>query len=131
MGWERLQAWWRRRQRLGARGERLAARYLRRQGMTIVARQLQLENGELDLVAVDDRTLVFVEVKTRSSLDAGHPADAVDETKQRQIERLAMNFIRRNRLFGVAVRYDVVAIIWPSGARPTIEHFRGAFDASF
>ena len=62
---------------LGDRGERLVERYLRRQGMTIVGRQVRVGGGELDLVAVERRTIVFVEVKTRRSDVAGHPLEAV------------------------------------------------------
>ena len=69
---------------LGRRGEAAAARFLRRRGYKIIARHERLRGGELDLVAVDrDRTLVFVEVKTRESRDAGHPAEAVDLAKTR------------------------------------------------
>jgi len=73
---------------LGRRGEDVAARYLRRLGYVIVARGHRDSIGELDLVAVDGRTVVFIEVKTRTSHDAGHPADAVDEAKQRRLRRV-------------------------------------------
>src|SRR5262245_34497000 len=76
--WNWLSQRWSDRRSLGARGERLAERYLRRQGMRILHRGYRIMGGEVDLVAVDGRTVVFVEVKTRQSHDAGHPADAVD-----------------------------------------------------
>ena len=80
---------------LGQRGERSAARYLRRKGYKIVARgsrasRARANSGELDLVAVDGRTVVFVEVKTRRSTVKGHPAEAVDADKQRRLTRLAL-----------------------------------------
>src|SRR5688572_21335059 len=80
---------------LGRRGENAAARFLQRLGYTIVARAARDAIGELDIVAVDGRTVVFVEVKTRASHDTGHPAEAVDEDKQRRLTRLALAYLKR------------------------------------
>ena len=85
--------------------------------------------GELDLVAVDGRTVVFVEVKTRQTGEQGHPAEAVDLPKQRRLTLLATAYLKRHRLLNHAARFDVVAITWPDGRRPQIEHIRNAFDA--
>jgi len=115
---------------LGRRGEDAAARYLRRLGYTIVARGHRDTIGELDLVAVDGRTLVFIEVKTRTTHDAGHPADAVDEAKQQRITRLALSYMKRHDLLECSARFDVVAVTWPDRGRPTIEHFKSAFEAA-
>jgi putative endonuclease len=115
---------------LGQRGEALAAKYLRRLGYKIVARGNRGALGEIDLVAVDGRTVVFVEVKTRRSQDAGHPADAVDYDKQRRLTRLAVGYLRRHNLLEYPARFDVIAITWPAGrGKPTIEHIRQAFNA--
>ena len=116
---------------LGARGERAAERFLKRLGYKIVARGDRLRRlDELDLVAVDGRTVVFVEVKTRHRDDAGHPAEAVDPVKQRRLTRLAVLYLRRHGLLGYPARFDVVAVIWPDGQRyPRIEHFQNAFEA--
>lgn len=114
---------------LGERGERAAARFLRRRGMKIVARGQRERFGELDLVAVERRTVVFVEVKTRISLRGGHPAEAVDDDKQRRILLAALAFLKRNRLLECAARFDIVAVTWPEGrGRPVIEHFENAFE---
>lgn len=122
-----LARWWN--PPLGARGERVAAAYLRRQGMRIVSRGAHVRRGEIDLVAVDGRTVVFAEVKTRASLSAGTPVEAVDAAKQRRLSRLALVFLRRHDLLGCAARFDVVAVTWlPGQRRPTIEHFRNAFE---
>lgn len=115
---------------LGQRGERAAARYLRKLGYKIVARGERGRLGELDLVAVDRRTVVFVEVKTRRSHDAGHPAEAVGHDKQLRLTRLALAYLKRHDLLEHDARFDVVAITWPATARkPTIAHIRNAFEA--
>lgn len=125
-------AWrrWRQPQSLGARGEAAAARFLRQLGYSIVARG-DRGFGELDIVAVDGRTVVFVEVKTRESHAAGAPAEAVDEEKQRRLTRAALGYLRRHDLLEYPARFDVVAITWPAGERqPRIEHFVDAFPAA-
>jgi putative endonuclease len=122
---------WLRPATLGQRGERAAERYLRRLGYIIVARGRRDRLGEIDLVAVDGRTVVFVEVKTRRSHDAGHPAEAVDEDKQRRLTRLALAFLKRHGLLEHRARFDIVAVTWPDNARrPIIEHIQNAFEPS-
>lgn len=129
----RLRGWLRRLARpkpLGRRGEAAAARFLRRRGLRIVAWGDRSRLGELDLVAVQGRTVVFVEVKTRTSSEAVHPAEAVDLAKQRRLTRAARMFLHRRRLEGCACRFDVVAVTWePGRRRPKIEHFPAAFEA--
>jgi len=129
-GIARLRAAWRHYRSLGERGERAAARYLRRRGYKIVGRHERGRLGELDLVAVDGRTVVFVEVKTRRSCDAGHPAEAVGPEKQARLTRLALAYLKRHNLLDCSARFDVVAVLWPDSAkRPTVEHFVNAFEA--
>jgi len=126
-----LRAWLRERfpeKSLGQRGEDAAARFLKRNGMRILARGHDSRLGELDIIAVDGRTIVFVEVKTRSSTDAGHPAEAIDPRKQQRMTQAALAYLKAHRLLNYAARFDVVAITWPENARrPTIEHFKNAF----
>jgi putative endonuclease len=115
---------------LGQRGEAAAVRYLRRRGYKILARGDRFGPGELDLVALDHRTIVFVEVKTRQSHDAGHPAEAVDHDKQRRLTRLAVAFLKRHGLLEHPARFDVIAITWPADRwLPTIDHIQDAFEA--
>lgn len=127
-----LRNWWENLlppQSLGQRGEAVAARYLRRQGYRIIARGVRAKWGEIDLVAVDGRTVVFIEVKTRQSGEAGHPAEAVTPEKQRRITRTAVGYLKRHGLLEYRARFDVIAITWPAGrGKPTIEHFRDAFE---
>lgn len=116
---------------LARRGENAAARYLKRRGYKIVARGSRTRWSELDLVAVDGRTVVFVEVKTRASDERGLPAEAVDLEKQQRITRAALAYSRRHGLLDVASRFDVISIVWPAGSRkPNIEHFKNAFEAT-
>jgi putative endonuclease len=116
---------------LGQRGERAACRYLRRLGYHIVERGARPRYGEIDIVAVDDRVIVFVEVKTRTSPDAGYPAEAVDARKQQRLTRAARLWLKRHRLAHLPARFDVLAVTWPPGQRrPDIEHFRNAFEAA-
>ncbi len=117
---------------LGMRGERAAAKFLRRLRYQILHRGYRILGGELDIVAVDGRTVVFVEVKTRASHDAGHPAEAVDRHKQKQLTLLALAYLRRYQLHDCRTRFDVIAITWPAGQRrPTIAHIKNAFEATW
>ena len=116
---------------LGRQGEAVAAKYLKRAGYRIIARGDRSAPGELDLVALDGRTVVFVEVKTRQSDQSGHPSEAVDPAKQRRLTRLAVTFLKRHGLLEQPARFDVVAVTWPEGSRqPAVEHIRNAFDAT-
>ncbi len=112
---------------LGDRGERLAARDLRRQGMRVLYRGYRTPQGEIDLIARDGQTLVFVEVKTRRQ---GTPAEAVTLIKQRRLTLAALHFLKRYGLLEQRCRFDVVAIVWPQDhLPPRIEHIRDAFPA--
>lgn len=115
---------------LGERGESLACRHLRRQGYTIVARQDRTRLGEIDIVAVQQRTIVFVEVKTRSGEAKGTPTDAIDQDKEQRLTRAALAYMRRNDLLGnCAARFDVIAIVWPEEkAKPKLTHIENAFE---
>lgn len=116
--------------RFGDRGERAAARYLRRRGYRILTRQAATRIGEIDLIALDGECIVFVEVKTRRDLTAGHPAEAVTFNKQKKLTALALSYLKRHGLLERPARFDVVTVLWPQGARkPAIEHFQSAFEA--
>ena len=122
--------WLRTRQSLGRRGEAAAARYLWWRGYRIVERNCRTSLGEIDLVAVQRRTVVFVEVKTRRTHETGHPLEAVTRQKQRRLIRAALAYLRRHDLLEYAARFDVIAVTWPDGARhPRIEHVAGAFES--
>jgi putative endonuclease len=112
---------------LGDRGERAAARFLRRRGLRVLLRGYRTRFGEIDLIARDGETLVFVEVKARRQ---GVPAEAVTAEKQRRITLAALQFLRKHRLLDVRSRFDIVAIVWPDErGQPQIEHIPNAFEA--
>ncbi len=112
---------------LGDRGERAAARFLRRRGLRVLHRGYRTRLGEIDLIARDGETLVFVEVKARRQ---GVPAEAVTPEKQRRITLAALHFLRKYGLLDSRSRFDVVAIVWPDErGQPLIEHFPNAFEA--
>jgi putative endonuclease len=122
-------------QSLGKQGEDFAARYLQRLGYKIVGRHVDLRVGELDIIAVDSRTdnrrtVVFVEVKTRTDHEAGTPAEAIDDLRQQRMTRAALAYLKAHGLLEYPARFDVIALTWPDGARePTLEHFKDAFPA--
>jgi len=115
---------------LGRRGEEEAAKYLRSIGYRIVSQRERVLRGDIDLVALDGRTVVFVEVRTRSDTVHGHPAETVGQRKQRRVAELANAYIRRHRLEDCSVRIDVVTVTFdaPDG-RPVVEHFQNAFES--
>ncbi len=114
---------------LGRRGERAAERYFLKMGMLIIAKGHQDKFGEIDLIVLDGRTIVFVEVKTRTSDWAGLPAEAVDASKQRHLTKTAIGYLKWNRLTECRARFDVIAITWPRETRyPDLVHFQNAFE---
>ncbi len=112
---------------LGPYGEKLGARYLRRLGYRIITRNFSCALGEIDIVAADGDTLIFVEVKTRRSDAAADPEAAVNWHKRRQITRAARWFLHQSRAEHLPARFDVLSIIVPRRGRPEVEHFINAF----
>jgi putative endonuclease len=114
---------------LGRLGEDVACRELARRGYAILARRFRTRCGEIDIVAREGETLVFVEVKTRSSERFGRPAEAVTGRKQAKIALMASEYLLRVNLGPVPCRFDVVTVLVPPTGAPAIEVMRGAFDA--
>jgi putative endonuclease len=119
----------RRRVILGETGENLACEELARRGYAIVARRYRRRGGEIDVVALDGSTVVFIEVKTRAGGAFGGAAEAVTPGKQRRIAAVAADFLARHRLEDRACRFDVVAVD-VGGDGPRIEVYRSAFDGT-
>lgn len=124
-----MPGWWRK--LFGARGERHAARFLKQLGYKILNRGYASRLGEIDLVALDGNCIVFVEVKTRRSNAAGRPDEAITFDKQKRLTRAALGYLKRHHRLEHSARFDVIAILWPDGARqPEIQHYKNAFEPS-
>jgi putative endonuclease len=116
---------------LGALGESLAVTFLQGVGFSIVERNFTCVCGELDIVARDGRTIVFVEVKCRKNEMYGPPQLAVTPFKQRQISKAALVWLSKRKLYDAEARFDVVAIVVHEHELPAIEHIRDAFDLAY
>jgi putative endonuclease len=114
-------------QELGARGEDLAARHLEHIGLEVIERNWRHRSGELDIIAREGETMVFVEVKTRSGIGYGTPAEAVTYTKQTRIRGLALQWLSLRGGPWVHIRFDVIAIVIGRGDDPVLTHVRAAF----
>jgi putative endonuclease len=112
---------------VGAYGERLAAAHLVKQGMAILDRNWRCPAGEIDIIARDGGTLVFVEVKTRRTESFGFPAEAVVGRKVRRLRQLAARWLMLSGTHPSEVRFDIVSIMPRHRGAARIHHLRGAF----
>jgi len=113
----------------GLWGEEQAERLLRSKGYRILGRRVRLSaRDEIDIVARDDETLVFVEVKTRRTEDFGRPLAAVDREKRRSLSRAAVRYLQRLKYPDVCFRFDVVEVVGRvDDAKPCLRHVENAF----
>ena len=129
------------RKQIGLHGEKEAANFLRQRGYKILDRRARVLNGDIDIVALDNRTVVFVEVRSRTNTKHGHPVETIDLRKKRRIILLANAYIKQHRIKNYSYRIDVVTVLfvtsesrhntwwlWRANNRPIIEHFQNAFD---
>lgn len=113
---------------IGAEGERIAVRFLKKKGYKILQRNYRSRGGEIDIICYDHGCIAFVEVKTRFSNAYGAPELAVNETKRRQIIKTASHYTAQKKIEGVDLRFDVVSIFHsPDAKRPAITLFKNAF----
>ena len=112
---------------LGKMGEDLAVTQLKAMKYQILERNYRCPLGEMDIIAREKGSLVFVEVKTRATRDFGGPAAAVHERKQRQLSRVALLYLNHKKIRDIAARFDVVAVDL-SSSKPRIEVIQNAFD---
>ena len=110
---------------LGRDGEQAAVEYLEKQGFRILDRNWRCAEGELDIVAVDRRVFVAVEVKTRSSTRFGTPLEAVGRAKRLRLRRLAVTWLNAHGVHFEQVRVDVVGLMYEGTGGYTIRHVRG------
>lgn len=116
---------------LGRRGEEAAAQYLYHRGYTIEERNWTCAAGEADIIARDENALVFVEVKTRTGAEKGHPEEAVDARKRARYEKIAALYLADHEVVDVQVRFDVVSILVVSEDRAFIRHHINAFGVGY
>ncbi len=116
---------------VGRQGETLACQYLSRQGYRIIVRNYRTKLGEIDIIAEEQGTLVFVEVKARRGHQCGHPFEAVTPSKCRQISKVALQYLAETGREGCPARFDVVAVSFAGEAAPVIELVKNAFDLSY
>ena len=112
---------------LGKQGERLAELFLKKKGYKLVERNYRCAAGELDLIMLDQRVIVFVEVKTRTGIGYGSPLEAVEARKQQKMIYAAQFFVSAKKLSQREARFDVVGISW-RGVQPIVEHIENAFE---
>lgn len=110
--------------KFGIIGEKITQGYLENKGYKIIDTNFYTRRGEIDIVAQKDRVVVFVEVKTRTNLNYGTPAMAVNSTKRKHLRSAAKIFLHINRLYGCDVRFDVVEVIIKDG-KCKINHIEG------
>lgn len=112
---------------LGKSGEEIALHYLEDKKYKIIARGFRLFRGEIDIIAFDRKTLVFVEVKTRKSRDFGLPEESVTPSKQRQIRKIAQGFLAKNNFQDVECRFDVISLSFNENKGYSVRHIKNAF----
>ena len=113
------------RPQIGRLGEDIAAAHLAQRGWSLLERNFRVARGEIDIIALDGQTLVFVEVKTRRSILAGVPQAAVDQRKLQRLRALAGYYLAQHSPPHRDLRIDVIAVMVADGVEPEIEHIRG------
>jgi putative endonuclease len=119
-----------RRQQFGSNSESLAARYLKKSGYKILEQNYRTPLGEIDIIAKEKKTIVFVEVKSRRSNRYGNPKWAVTPRKQRKISMVALQYLKSTRQMDNRARFDVVTVI-SNRDEPQIEIVKNAFELAY
>ncbi|HSD64602.1 MAG TPA: YraN family protein [Ignavibacteriaceae bacterium] len=113
---------------LGKLGETVALQYLKEKGYLIKELNYTFLKGEIDIIALDDEEIVFVEVKSRANLELGDPVYGVTPAKVKQIKKVAEFYLYDKNIDGVYCRFDVVTVLFLDFHKPIIEHYINAFD---
>lgn len=114
-------------QEIGKNGENIAEKYLKSSGYTILERNFRCKIGEIDIIAMDKKEIVFIEVKTRRNSKYGNPSEAVDDTKQKHIINAAKWYIHIHNLYNCFIRFDVIEI-YDKNNTQKINHIKQAID---
>ena len=115
---------------IGQKGENLAADYLQNAGYTVLERNYRCKLGEIDIIARDNDTLVFIEVRSRSSLAFGLPQESINRRKRHQISKVALEYMIRRKLKNIPARFEVVAVSF-EGRKEKVDLIKDAFELSF
>jgi putative endonuclease len=115
---------------LGKKGEEVALRFLKKKGYRIIEKNYVCKLGEMDIIAKEKDTLAFIEVKTRTTTEFGPPQLAVNSSKQRQLSKVALNYLKEKHLEDVKARFDVVAILLEQKGEQ-IELIKDAFELQY
>lgn len=113
--------------KLGMMGEEIAQKYLSKKKFRIVEKRFRLYRGEIDLIAYDKQTLVFIEVKTRNPGRLGLPEESVNIPKQRQIRKIAEGYLALNNLDDLECRFDVISLAFDENGDFSLTHYKDAF----
>lgn len=108
-------------------GEKVCVNYLKRKGYKILETNYRCRIGEIDIICEYKNSIVFVEVKTRSTNVFGFPQEAVNFAKQKKIRQIACFYLKNNKLYFKSCRFDVMAVIYKDNKICKIEHFENAF----
>lgn len=112
---------------LGKSGEQIALSFLKQKGYKIIKTNYKSQLGELDIIARDKNTLCFIEVKTRTTLEKGLPAESITKNKQHQITKAALSYLKDNKLWDKPARFDVVSV-FKDGLQDNVELIQNAFE---
>lgn len=111
----------------GSAAENLAAAYLESKGWIVLDQNYFFERAEVDIIAYDQACIVFVEVKSRSGTQFGHPEDFIDPKKEKNIYKAAEAWMYERKMEGSPARFDVISIVQKGNGAPDIKHFEDAF----
>jgi len=119
---------------LGNYGESLAQQYLQERGYRILEKNFRNKLGEIDLIALDGKTVCFVEVKTRHSVEQGQPYEAINSWKIRKLSQMATYYLKHKcHSLEILSRFDVISIVYDKNnfPSPSIQHIKNAFDSTY
>lgn len=112
---------------LGLLGEETAQNYLEKEKFRIIEKGFRLYRGEIDLIAYDKETLVFIEVKTRGPGSLALPEESVNIRKQSQIRKIAEGYLAKNEIDEVECRFDVISLVFDEKGDFSLTHYKDAF----
>ncbi len=112
---------------LGKKGEDIAVKYLKKKKYKILTQGFRFLRGEIDIIAYDQDTLVFIEVKTRRNKEYGLPEESVTPKKQNQIKKIALGFLMKYNLENTDCRFDVISLLLDKEKKPSLRHIKDAF----